>query len=254
MSGFPPRPGTVAFRVLAHLESLLPGRPRATAGMVAGELPGCTPQQVRDALEDAHVHGYVNREAEFPYGTRGPVFYELVRTTTGELASGAQAREQERESARMLRGSGNPEHEPRGVIEPVVDPNPEPAAPPALQGHAGAEPVGKVVSIRPMPDGGFETELERIPELSAWLHGDRGAAALPLEQVNTTAPVEEAAPVTVALDFAPGPDQFVVALASDGRIHCWRGSVPFIFTRAEARTLIEYLNRVDLDPVLEGDL
>ena len=36
MSGFPPKPGTVAYRVLAHLEAILPRRPRATAGMIAG--------------------------------------------------------------------------------------------------------------------------------------------------------------------------------------------------------------------------
>ena len=50
MSGFPPKPGTAAYRVLAHLELMHPRRPRATAGMVAGELRGLTPTQVRDAL------------------------------------------------------------------------------------------------------------------------------------------------------------------------------------------------------------
>lgn len=78
----------MAYRVLAYLETLLPGRPRGTAGMVAGELRGVTALQVRDALEAAHEAGYVNREAEFGPGGRGPVFYELVRTTTGALAVG----------------------------------------------------------------------------------------------------------------------------------------------------------------------
>ncbi len=92
MNTFPPKPGTVAYLVIAFLEAKLPARPRATVGAIAGELRGVTPSQVRDALEAAHTAGYVNREYEAGPGGRGPVFYELVRNTLGELAVGGAAR------------------------------------------------------------------------------------------------------------------------------------------------------------------
>lgn len=234
-ANFPPKPGTVAFRVLAHLEAILPRRPRATAGMIAGELQGVTPLQVRDALEEAHAAGFVSREAEVGPTGRGPVFYELVRTTTGAPATG---------------GSGNARDQLRGVIDPVVDPNP--AGAPLLEGHAGAEPIGKVVSIRQRADGGADVDIERMPELSAWLQStlpsDRPSPG-PVEVLPDPPP----ATVSVSLDFANGPDQFAVALVSDGRLHCWRGVVPYVFSRAEARALVDYLNRIDLEPILEGE-
>lgn len=245
MSTFPPKPGTVAFRALAHLEAMLPGRPRATAGMIAGELRGVTALQVREALEEAHVHGYVNREAEFSPGARGPVFYELVRGTNGELATGVPPAVD-----RLISGAGRPELEPRGVIAPVVDPNPPPADAPLLPAHAGHEPISKVVAIRPRADG-FDAEIEQTPELADWLRGAKLGDASEPERAEVAERGPEPPVVTLAVDFAPGPDQFAVALASDGRLHCWRGSVPFVFSRAEARRLIDYLNRIDLDPLLE---
>ena len=45
-------------------------------------------------------------------------------------------------------------------------------------------------------------------------------------------------------------DGFAVALSSDGRLHCWRGKVPYVFSRDEARALVDYLNRIDLDEIL----
>ncbi|HPM24814.1 MAG TPA: hypothetical protein PLP66_12975 [Phycisphaerae bacterium] len=136
MNTFPPKPGTVAYRVLAHLETILPRRPRATVGMIAGELRGLTPSQVRDALEAAHDAGYVNRDHQIGTGGRGPVFYELVRRTTGELVVGggspdrdaspfgAPGAEAASDDGAWLTSSGDPADEPRGVIEPVVDPHP----------------------------------------------------------------------------------------------------------------------------------
>lgn len=245
MSTFPPKPGTVAFRALAHLEAMLPGRPRATAGMIAGELRGVTALQVREALEEAHVHGYVNREAEFNPGARGPVFYELVRGTNGELATGVPPA-----ADRLISGTGRPELEPRGVIAPVVDPNPPPADAPVLPGHAGAEPISKVAAIRPKADG-FDLEVERTPELADWLRGGSLGAASEPERAEVADRGPGDARVTLGVDFAPGPDQFAVALASDGRLHCWRGTVPFVFSRAEARCLVDYLNGMDLAPILE---
>lgn len=257
MSEFPPKPGTAAYRVLAHLETILPRRPRATAGMIAGELRGLTPSQVRDALEAAHAAGYVNREAEFGAFGRGPVFYELVRRTSGELALGGGSSDRD-----GVTGSGDAAHEPRGVIEPVVDPHPEAA--PILERHPGAftsQPLSKVVAIRPTSDGA-DVEIERTPELADWLAATRGGADLEREvavsvaadRVRTAAEPAPAPAVTVALDFAaPGCDQFAVALASDGRLHCWRGVVPYVFSKAEARALVDYLNRIDLEPILEGE-
>ena len=280
MSGFPPKPGTAAYRVLAHLETILPRRPRATAGMVAGELRGLTPSQVRDALEAAHEAGYVNREAEISVGGRGPVFYELVRRTTGELAVGGGSPDRD-----FITGSGDPAHEPRGVIEPVVNPNPETVAaespqPPApvLPRH---DPISKVVAIHPRADGGFTAELERTPQLSDWLRATRGlpvanrdepeTVVLPaggvvvnhnlgfepgptVQQIVASAvAAEPVIPSSVQLDFAPGPDQFAVALASDGRLFCWRGTVPFVWSREEARVLVQHLNRMDLDVLLEPE-
>lgn len=274
MSGFPPKPGTAAYRVLAHLETIMPRRPRATAGMVAGELRGLTPTQVRDALEAAHEAGYVNREAEVGISGRGPVFYELVRRTTGELAVGGGSPDRD-----FITGSGDPAHEPRGVIEPVVNPNPETVAaespqPPAsvLPRHDPAAALSKVVAIHPRADGGFTAELERTPQLSDWLRATRGlpvaerndpevhvpppfpeqvfvAAAEPAESL----PSEPVIPSSVQLDFAPGPDQFAVALASDGRLFCWRGTVPFVWSKEEARVLVQHLNRMDLDVLLEPE-
>lgn len=266
MSSFPPRPGTVAYRVLAHLETLLPRRPRATAGMLAGELRGLTPQQVRDALEAAHEAGYVNREAEIGASGRGPVFYELVRNTQGELAVGgadprapaASPAAAETADDVFLTGTGAPAH-PGGVIEPVVPADPlDPAVPdgaPVLERHADAfssKPISKVVQIRPTGDG-FEVEVERTPELADWLRST--AAPVPLSEppAPDAEPVAALPPVTASLDFAPGSDQFAVALASDGRLHCWRGVVPYVFSREEARALVDYLNRIDLAPLLEGD-
>ena len=280
MSGFPPKPGTAAYRVLAHLETILPRRPRATAGMVAGELRGLTPSQVRDALEAAHEAGYVNREAEISVGGRGPVFYELVRRTTGELAVGGGSPDRD-----FITGSGDPAHEPRGVIEPVVNPNPETVAaespqPPApvLPRH---DPISKVVAIHPRADGGFTAELERTPQLSDWLRATRGlpvanrdepeTVVLPaggvvvnhnlgfepgptVQQLAAPAPAAEPViPSGVQLDFAPGPDQFAVALASDGRLFCWRATVPFVWSKEEARVLVQHLNRMDLDVLLEPE-
>lgn len=275
MSGFPPKPGTAAYRVLAHLETILPRRPRATAGMVAGELRGLTPSQVRDALEAAHEAGYVNREAEISVGGRGPVFYELVRRTTGELAVGGASPDRD-----LVAGSGDPAHDPRGVIEPVVDPNPPPA-PPTLEAHEPATALSKVVAIHPRADGGFSADLERTPQLSDWLRATRGlpvaerdepeTVVLPaggvvvnhnlgfepgptVQQIVASAVASE--PVItpgVQLDFAPGPDQFAVALASDGRLFCWRGTVPFVWSKEEARVLVQHLNRMDLDVLLEPE-
>lgn len=283
MSGFPPKPGTAVYRVLAHLETILPRRPRATAGMVAGELRGLTPSQVRDALEAAHEAGYVNREAEISVGGRGPVFYELVRRTTGELAVGGGSPDRD-----SITGSGEPAHEPRGVIEPVVNPNPETLAaespqPPApvLPRHDPAAALSKVVAIHPRADGGFTADLERTPQLSDWLRATRGlpvaerdepdAVVLPaggvvvnhnlgfepgptVQQLAAPAPAAEPViPPGVQLDFAPGPDQFAVALASDGRLFCWRGTVPFVWSKEEARVLVQHLNRMDLDVLLEPE-
>lgn len=263
MSGFPPKPGTAAYRVLAHMELMHPRRPRATAGMIAGELRGLTPTQVRDALEAAHDAGYVKREHEVGLTGRGPVFYELVRDTSGALA-----------------GDGTePDRPLSGVIEPVVNPNPEtvaaespqPAAP-VLTGHDPAAALSKVVAIHPRADGGFTAELERTPQLSDWLRATRGlpvaerndpevhvpppfpeqvfvAAAEPAESL----PSEPVIPSSVQLDFAPGPDQFAVALASDGRLFCWRGTVPFVWSKEEARVLVQHLNRMDLDVLLEPE-
>lgn len=271
MSGFPPKPGTAAYRVLAHLETILPRRPRATAGMVAGELRGLRPSQVRDALEAAHEAGYVNREAEIGISGRGPVFYELVRRTTGELAVGGGSPDRD-----QVTGAGDPAHEPRGVIEPVVDPNP----PPILEAHDPAAQIGKVVSISQRREGA-EVEIERFPQLNDWLRATRGlpvaerdepeTVVLPaggvvvnhnlgfepgptVQQIVASAVASE--PVItpgVQLDFAPGPDQFAVALASDGRLFCWRGTVPFVWSKEEARVLVQHLNRMDLDVLLEPE-
>lgn len=254
MSGFPPKPGTAAYRVLAYLETILPRRPRATAGMVAGELRGLTPVQVRDALEAAHAAGYVNREAEVSVGARGPVFYELVRNTAGDFAvGGAGLRTYSvpppalREEQMMLTGTAATAPS-GGVIEPVVEPIPEP----------------------PATDTAAPIESEPTPQLSDWLRATRGlpvaerddpevhvpppfpaqvfvAAAGPAASL----PPEPVIPSSVQLDFAPGPDQFAVALASDGRLFCWRGSVPFVFTRAESRVLVQHLNLMDLDVLLD---
>lgn len=287
MSGFPPKPGTAAYRVLAHLETILPRRPRATAGMVAGELRGLTPSQVRDALEAAHAAGYVNREAEVGISGRGPVFYELVRRTTGELAVGggsldhdtrpfgAPGAEAAAEDGAWLASAGDPAHEPRGVIEPVVDPHPV-----ALTAAAAAPQPAKVVSIKPMQYSP-EADLERTPQLSDWLRATRGlpaaerdepdAVVLPaggvvvnhnlgfepgptVQQIVASAvAAEPVIPSGVQLDFAPGPDQFAVALASDGRLFCWRGTVPFVWSKEEARVLVQHLNRMDLDVLLEPE-
>ena len=233
---------------------------------------------MRDALEAAHEAGYVNREAEISVGGRGPVFYELVRRTTGELAVGGGSPDRD-----FITGSGDPAHEPRGVIEPVVNPNPETVAaespqPPApvLPRH---DPISKVVAIHPRADGGFTAELERTPQLSDWLRATRGlpvanrdepeTVVLPaggvvvnhnlgfepgptVQQLAAPAPAAEPViPSGVQLDFAPGPDQFAVALTSDGRLFCWRGTVPFVWSKEEARVLIEHLNRMDLDVVLD---
>lgn len=272
MSGFPPKPGTAAYRVLAHMELMHPRRPRATAGMIAGELRGLTPTQVRDALEAAHDAGYVKREHEVGLTGRGPVFYELVRDTSGALA-----------------GDGTePDRPLSGVIEPVVNPNPEtvaaespqPAAP-VLTGHEPAAAISKVVAIHPRADGGFVAELERTPQLSDWLRATRGlpaaerdepdAVVLPaggvvvnhnlgfepgptVQQIVASAvAAEPVIPSGVQLDFAPGPDQFAVALASDGRLFCWRGTVPFVWSKEEARVLVQHLNRMDLDVLLEPE-
>lgn len=265
MSGFPPKPGTAVYRVLAHLETILPRRPRATAGMIAGELRGLTPMQVRDALEAAHEAGYVNREAEISVGGRGPVFYELVRGTSGELAIGGASPDRD-----YVTGSGDPAHEPRGVIEPVVDPHPV-----ALTAAAAAPEPAKVVSIKPMQYSP-EADLERTPQLSDWLRATRGLPVAERDEPETVGlpaggvlldhklsfdpgPVAAAAspgpeavfPPGVQLDFAPGPDQFAVALASDGRLFCWRGTVPLVFTKEEARVLVQHLNRMDLDVLLD---
>lgn len=271
MNTFPPKPGTVAYRVLAHLETILPRRPRATVGMIAGELRGLTPSQVRDALEAAHDAGYVNRDHQIGTGGRGPVFYELVRRTTGELAlSAARAVEQPDPDFDEIQGSGTAVS-PSGVIEPVVDPHPPEPDGPVLSEHATAgAPLSRVVSIRRTPQS-LEVELERTPELSDWLraaHGvplARGGAAAPGAVAAEPEAAEVAFPaggvmighvpetppdVSVALDFAPGPDQFAVALSSDGRLHCWRGCVPYVFSRLEVRRLVDYLNRVDLDDLL----
>lgn len=248
MSAFPPKPGTVAYRVLAHLEAMRSMRPRVTAGMVAGDLRGVTAIQVREALEEAHQQGYVNREAEISIGGRGPVFYELVRDTRGEWIGPGPGSDQ---PDRLITGTGRPDLEPRGVIAPVVDPIPPavPADAATLPGHAGAQPISKVVDIRPRSDG-FELEIERTPELAEWLR--RPMPPLFADPPDDAAADSgAAAPVTLGLDFAAGTDQFAVALASDGRIHCWRGSVPFVFSRAEARCLVDYLNRIDLAPILE---
>lgn len=279
MNTFPPKPGTVAYRVIAFLEAKLPARPRATVGAIAGELRGVTPSQVRDALEAAHTAGYVNREYEAGPGGRGPVFYELVRNTLGELAvGGAEPRAQaaaalaEAADDGWLTGTGAPPH-PGGVIEPVVPaepraPDPDPSA--ALVRHPGAfgsQPLTKVVQIRPAADG-FAVQVERTPELADWLRASHGEPvadqsdpdvvdasfepAPTSQQLDSPAPaVERVIPPGVQLDFAPGPDQFAVALAPDGRLHCWRGVVPYVFSRAEARALVDYLNRIDLEPLLE---
>lgn len=291
MNTFPPKPGTVAYRVLAHLEAILPRRPRATVGMIAGELRGLTPSQVRDALEAAHDAGYVNRDHQIGTGGRGPVFYELVRRTTGELVVGggspdrdaspfgAPGAEAASDDGAWLTSSGDPADEPRGVIEPVVDPHPPVVEAPILSEHATAPPaaLAQVVNIRRVaPAEAVDVDL---PPLGDWLraaHGvplERGGAAAPgavaadpdprevphtvsgllLEHRLEFDPGPIAAPtpeVTVALDFAPGPDQFAVALSSDGRLHCWRGVVPYVFSRLEVQQLVDYLNRVDLDDLL----
>ncbi len=257
MSGFPPKPGTAAYRVLAHLETILPRRPRATAGMVAGELRGLTPSQVRDALEAAHEAGYVNREAVIGISGRGPVFYELVRRTNGELAVGGGSPDRD-----QVTGSGDPVHEPRGVIEPVVDPNPPPA-PPILEAHEPAAALSKVVAIHPRADGGFSADLERTPQLSDWLRATRGLPVADRDEPDTLVLPAVAAAASpgpeavispgVQLDFSPGPDQFAVALASDGRLFCWRGTVPFVWSKEEARVLVQHLNRMDLDVLLEPE-
>ena len=278
MNTFPPKPGTVAYRVLAHLETILPRRPRATVGMIAGELRGLTPSQVRDACEAAHQAGYLTRSFEDSGIGRGPVFYELVRGTTGELAlSAARAVEQPDPDFDEIQGSGTAVS-PSGVIEPVVDPHPPEPDGPVLSEHATAgAPLSRVVSVRRTPQS-LEVELERTPELSDWLraaHGvplARGGAAAPgavaaepegpevhvpvssvslqVDKPALPASTELPAEVTVALDFAPGPDQFAVALSSDGRLHCWRGVVPYVFSRLEVQQLVDYLNRVDLDDLL----
>jgi len=300
MSGFPPKPGTAAYRVLAHLETILPRRPRATAGMVAGELRGLTPSQVRDALEAAHDAGYVNREHEVGLTGRGPVFYELVRRTTGELVVGggspdrdtrpfgAPGAEAAAEDGPWLTSAGDPAHEPRGVIEPVVNPNPETVAaespqPPApvLPRHDPAAALSKVVAIHSRADGGFTADLERTPQLSDWLRATRGLPVAERDEPETVVPpaggvvvnhnlgfepgptvqqlaapapaAEPVIPSGVQLDFAPGPDQFAVALASDGRLFCWRGTVPFVWSKEEARVLVQHLNRMDLDVLLEPE-
>jgi hypothetical protein len=268
MNTFPPKPGTVAYRVLAHLEAILPRRPRATVGMIAGELRGLTPPQVREACEDAHLAGYLNRSHEVSATGRGPVFYELVRGTTGELALSVARPVEEPEpvAEHIPTGTALP---PGGVIEPVVDPHPPVVdAPPAA--------LAQVVNIRRVaPSEAADVDL---PPLSDWLraaHGvplERGGAVAPgavaaepeprhvhipavslsFDLANDPLPAATETPpqVTVALDFAPGPDQFAVALSSDGRLHCWRGVVPYVFSRDEARALVAYLNRVDLDDLL----
>ena len=89
-----------------------------------------------------------------------PVFYELVRGTNGELATGVPPAVD-----RLISGTGRSDLEPRGVIAPVVDPNPPSADAPLLPAHAGQEPISKVVAIRPRADG-FDAEIEQSPELA----------------------------------------------------------------------------------------
>lgn len=241
MNTFPPKPGTVAYRVLAHLETILPRRPRATVGMIAGELRGLTPSQVRDACEAAHEAGYLTRSFEDSGIGRGPVFYELVRGTTGTPAVSA---------ARGVDDAEESEPEPAagGVIEPVVDPHP-PAA------EAAPAALAQVVNIRrAAPAEPVDVEL---PPLGDWLraaHGvplERAVVPAPAQVPELAPPVETAVfPPDVKLDFAAGTDGFAVALSSDGRLHCWRGKVPYVFSRDEARALVDYLNRIDLDEIL----
>jgi len=250
MNTFPPKPGTVAYRVLAHLETILPRRPRATVGMIAGELRGLTPSQVRDACEAAHEAGYLTRSFEDSGIGRGPVFYELVRGTTGTPAvSAARGFDDAEESG--------PEPAAGGVIEPVVDPHPPVAEAPILSEHATAPPaaLAQVVNIRRVAPG--QSEDVDLPPLGDWLraaHGvplERAVVPAPAQVPELAPPVETAVfPPDVKLDFAAGTDGFAVALSSDGRLHCWRGVVPYVFSRLEVQQLVAYLNRVDLDDLL----
>jgi hypothetical protein len=89
-SDYAPRPGTVAYRAITHLEGLAAGTELSTAELA--DVLGIDAKQMLGNLELAIKHGLVQRRQKFP-APRAPYFWSLVRRMP--LASGSPGRTQE---------------------------------------------------------------------------------------------------------------------------------------------------------------
>lgn len=229
MSAYEPRPGTVAFKLLAHIELLHKGS-EITSSLLAAAC-GIDPNSVGPQLQPAVKAGLIFSRQKGGH-PKSPRFWSLVdhsaKTPEGQGSQLVLKAEPAKADAT--------DRDAPAVASPGVGPmGADQAADAAV---AVAPPPVKAVRKPSKP----KAKPEAVPSVRQYI-----------EAIERSVPsdADEGILVGGAVPTRPYVPELRVALWSDGTLEVRRSPDDLVlFTRAEARAIVDYLNAIDLE-VLE---
>ena len=265
--GYTPRPGTVAYRALAHLETLPRGAELMTSAL--GEAIGISGNNLRPNLDAALGAGLVFRRQRDNH-VRSPWFWSLTD-----------------HRAPVLPSNGDPYGVPCGWVPPSADMHVSPGAPSAV-GSGSRNPEGGALDCA--AEAGRESPPRKGANRAVSAEQSHGAvrSASRDQPRPTGAPARGAAPAFISerLDSqyvlkatGASPDAtdreipataspvggpmgaaqpaaagrmgcLRIALWSDGALTIQRGAELIQFGRIEARQIVEYFEAISPAPLL----
>lgn len=230
MSYYYPEPGTVAWRAVAHLDGLPKGAEIVTSALA--EAARSDAVTVSSCLQTALTHGLVFRRRKDSH-PRSPWFWSLTdHSKTGQLGT----------HTLHAAPAEPPAAAPPAQAEPPA-PSDEPQIPQFITPKASLTEPLVIVAPSPAEQAAMARTFDRLstPGVSSKLAERMGfPSAETLQRM---------------LDSKPQPLPTRFALCSDGTLEINRdGEVALLLSRDETRALVEYLDRISLDHVREGDV